>query len=312
MTTTETATLPAVAEPRFQSRTPVALPRPQAPAVVPQGDHMSSMMEMARMLAGAKQAIPSAYQQNPGAVVLALGFAESRGLDILTVVGSVAFVGGKPIIDATLQRALAKRAGYVVRITRADDQAATVEIHEGGQKLGEATYTIGHAQAAGLAGKDNWRKNTEDMLVARATTRAIRRFAPDVMTGVLAQDEADELDPTTVAAQPSPVAAIDPAPVQPAQEAVQEPTVATQAEPEVVDAEVVETAEPEAAGTFTVDASEAPWADIDALKADLKRFGLTQAEAIQAAQAADRSVTGLPGILTSSAGSAAVLALGGA
>lgn len=305
MTDTPTA-VPAVAEPIFHARqTAVALPRPQAPAVVPQGDHMTSMMEMARMLAGAKQAIPRDYQQNPGAVVLALGFAESRGLDILTVVGSVAFVGGKPIIDATLQRALAKRAGYLVRITRADEQAATVEIHEGGQKLGEATYTIANATAAGLAGKDNWRKNTEDMLVARATTRAIRRFAPDVMTGVLAQDEADELDPTTVAAQPAPVvAAIESAPAgaeAPGVGAPAEPApAAATTEPDVIEAEVVEPAEP------------GPWADIDALKADLKTFDVTQAAAIQAAQNADRTVTGLAGILTSPAAAAAVLALGAA
>lgn len=302
MTTTDTEIMPAVAEPRFQARTPVALPRPQAPAVVPQGDHMSSMMEMARMLAGAKQAIPSAYQQNPGAVVLALGFAESRGLDILTVVGSVAFVGGKPIIDATLQRALAKRAGYTVRITRADDEAATVEVHEAGQKLGEATYTIGHAQAAGLTSKDNWRKNTEDMLVARATTRAIRRFAPDVMTGVLAQDEADEFDPTTVAAQPSPVAEIaatgaeapgTPTPVEPA------PVAAP--EPEVIDAEVVDQPTP--------DVPVGPWADSEQLKAALKDAGVTQVTAIQTAQQIDQRIGNLAGIVGHPEASAAVQAL---
>lgn len=298
MTDTQTAQVPAVAEPMFHARTPVALPRPQAPAVVPQGDHMSSMMHMATQIAAAGDAIPACYRGKPGAVVLAIGFAEARQLDILTVLANVTPINGKPTIDATLQRSLAERAGYDVRVTRVDADAATVEIHRGGQILGSATYTMENARTAGLASKDNWRKNPEAMLVARATTRAMRWFAPSVMTGVVAQDEAEDQDPTTVAAQPSPVAAIDPAPVQAAQETVQEPTVATQAAPDVVDAEVVD--QP------TLDGTTGPWTDSDQLKAALRAAGITQTQAIQHAQTIDPAIGSLAMIVATPAAASAV------
>jgi hypothetical protein len=273
--TTTQANTPAV----FTTTGPVALARPAAPAAVPATDHLGSMMEMARMLAAAKQAIPSAYQQNPGAVMLALGFAESRGLDILTVVGSVAFVGGKPIIDATLQRALAKRGGYTIKVTEASTESATVEVWENGVQLGAATYTIADATTAGLAGKDNWRKNPEDMLVARATTRAIRRHAPDVMTGVLAQDEADEADPTAVAATP----AVAPPPAVPAIEAAPQP----------------EPAQPPLAAAEPATPIDGGWSTVDDLKNELKAAGITQAVAIGHATTVDPTVSGLAHIITS-------------
>lgn len=311
MTTTETAAVPAVTEPRFQARTPVALPRPQAPAAVPANDRLATVMAMADKIAAAGAAVPKDYARNPGAVVLAIGFAEARGHDILTVLANVSFLNGKPLIDATFQRAEAIRLGYDVRITHADEQSATAEVWRGGEKRGEATYTIEHARAAGLAGKQNWRQNPEDMLVARATTRAIRRHAPDVMTGVLTRDEAEDQDPTTVAAQPAAVAAIDPAPVQPAQETAQEPTLAVQAQPEavaapldgptVIDADVVD--EP------TLDTPTGPWTDSEELKAALRAASITQTAAIQTAQQIDPSCGSLAMVVASPEASAAVQAL---
>lgn len=40
-----------------------------------------------------------------------------------------------------------------------------------------------------LHGKDNWRNHPEDMLVARAKSRAARRFAPDLFVGVYSTEE---------------------------------------------------------------------------------------------------------------------------
>ena len=39
------------------------------------------------------------------------------------------------------------------------------------------------AQAAGLTGKDNWKKYPSDMLFARAISRGARRFAPGIFGG---------------------------------------------------------------------------------------------------------------------------------
>jgi hypothetical protein len=149
-------------------------------------------MRRAQAVASAGDTIPRSYRGKPGAVLLADEWARARGLDLLTALQTVAFIDGKPVIDATMQRALAKRAGYIAKVVAASVTEATVEVWEGDEKLGTATYTIEEAKSAGLLGKNNWKQNPKSMLVARATTQAIRWHAPDVMTGVFTEEEIDE------------------------------------------------------------------------------------------------------------------------
>lgn len=176
--------------------TPVLRARPTralAPAPAAEADaQLDVAMRRAQAVASAGDTIPRSYRGRPGAVLLADEWARARGLDLLTALQTVAFIDGKPVIDATMQRALAKRAGYVAKVVAASVTEATVEVWEGDEKLGTATYTIEEAKAAGLLGKNNWKQNPKSMLVARATTQAIRWHAPDVMTGVFTEEEIDE------------------------------------------------------------------------------------------------------------------------
>ena len=176
--------------------TPVLRSRPTralAPTPAAEADaQLDVAMRRAQAVAAAGDAIPRSYRGKPGAVLLADEWARARGLDLLTALQTVAFIDGKPVIDATMQRALAKRAGYVAKVVAASVTEATVEVWEGDEKLGTATYTIEEAKSAGLLGKNNWKQNPKSMLVARATTQAIRWHAPDVMTGVFTEEEIDE------------------------------------------------------------------------------------------------------------------------
>lgn len=186
-------------QPVLRSRTqPATAPVPASEADA----QLSVAMREANAIAKAGDAVPKGYRGNPGAVLLARAWAENRGLDILTALQTVSFVQGRPVIDATMQRALADQAGYRITIPTADAQRAIVRVVEKstGEVIGEATYTLEDAKVAGLTGKENWKKNPEDMLVARATTRAVRRFAPAVMVGLVAgEDELDEIAPDPVA-----------------------------------------------------------------------------------------------------------------
>lgn len=180
-------------QPVLRARTtPATAPVPASEADA----QLSVAMREANAIAKAGDAVPKGYRGNPGAVLLARAWADQRGLDILTALQTVSFVQGRPVIDASMQRALAKAAGYRVLIPQATPQAATARVVErsSGEVIGEATYTIDDAKRAQLTGKDNWKHNPEDMLVARATTRAMRRFAPEVMVGLVAgEDELDEI-----------------------------------------------------------------------------------------------------------------------
>nr|MBP8212037.1 hypothetical protein [Ilumatobacteraceae bacterium] len=129
------------------------------------------------------------------------------------------FVKGKPVVDATMQRALAERAGYSVEVQDGATEATAIVKGPRGVEVGRVTYTLDDARKAGLADKDNWRKHTREMLVAAATRLAIRWHAPSVLIGVGVVDDINDLE----AAAPS-VAPLAPAPEAPA---------------DVVDAEIV-------------------------------------------------------------------------
>ena len=185
--------------------------RQAQPPAVQQASHDVEMAK-ANAIAKAGDLLPRTYRGNPGAVLLAMDWADRVGLSVMDAIHGVAWVQGKPVIDATLLRALATRAGYRVLVTDASRESATAKVVlQTGETLGTVTYTIEDAKTAGLAGKDNWKKNPEDMLVARATSRAVRRYCSDALVGgALTEDEAEvlEVDVPTVTVT-APVADVD-------------------------------------------------------------------------------------------------------
>ena len=234
---------------------------PVAPATA-----ADAQWKLAVAMSKAGAMLPRHYQNNPGALMLLQQWSAVRGIDPLTAIQTVAFIDGKPVIDATMQRAMAKRAGYTVRVRSADATSATVEVSENGEVAGEATYTMADAETAGLAGKQNWKKNPVDMLVARATTRALRWHAPDAMLGVYSEDEAEQFDP---------VAQLEPEVTSGAEGSEGAPDPAPEV-PGVVEAEVVE-----------------PWEVTDAaLRDKAKEAGITQREVVDHASAVSTSTGG--------------------
>lgn len=171
-----------------------ALVRTQpAPAPVPTRSELGDQLAYATAIGDSRDALPDSYRKNPGAILLAREWANSRGLDLLTAIQNVNFFKGKPIVDASMQRALAERAGYRIIVSDTSPQAATVTvIDQNGVVLGTDTYGIEEAKLAGLTGKDTWRKYPTEMLVAAATRRALRWHAPSVLLGVYDRDELDD------------------------------------------------------------------------------------------------------------------------
>lgn len=164
----------------------------RAPAVTePDAAGLEVKLRHANAIAAAKQALPQSYANNPGAILLAQEWAAARNVDLLTTIQSVSFISGRPVIDATMQRALAMRAGYEIAIEVGED-AATCTLSKDGKEVGSSEYTMQDAQVAGLTSKDNWKKNPKAMLVARATAQTMRWHAPDVMVGVFTEDEIDD------------------------------------------------------------------------------------------------------------------------
>jgi hypothetical protein len=199
-------------------------------------DTLDVRMQTAVAIAKAGDMLPRAYRGQPGAILLAIDWAERHDLAVMDAIHGVAWVQGRPVVDSTLQRAMARNAGYDVRVTEATDTKATVRVLVNGSTVvGTASYTIDEARAAGLTGKDNWKKHTTDMLVARATTRAIKWFCAEALIGgALSPDEVDDLSDDPVAVLTATAEVVPPAPAP-------EPEVMRRDDDDVIeDAEVVD------------------------------------------------------------------------
>lgn len=106
------------------------------------------------------------------------------GLPPFASMTGIHIVNGKPTIGANLIATLVKNdPRYDYRVKRADNQACTLTWYEGGKAVGESTFTIEEANAAGLTTKATWKAYASDMLFARALTRGARRFAPGIFGG---------------------------------------------------------------------------------------------------------------------------------
>lgn len=221
-------------------------PRTTAPALAaPEASSFDVELQRATALARAGDVLPRAYRDRPGALLLVDQWARTRGIDTLTAIQTVAFIDGKPVVDAAMQRALAERAGYEVKVLAVTDEHAVVAIYRGGAELGREVYTLDDAKRAGLAQRDNWKKNPRNMMVARASTNALKFYAPSVLLGLgLAEDETPEPLEQLVA-QPDPQPEVEGEDIVDAEVIEPEPEVTVDPEP----AEDEPDAEPEEPST---------------------------------------------------------------
>ena len=119
------------------------------------------------------------------------------GLPPFASMSGIHIIKGKAVLGANVIATLiANDRRYAYRIKTPPGKEAelcVIEFLEDGQAVGQVNFTMQEAQAAGLTGKDNWKKYPSDMLFARAISRGARRYAPGIFGGapVYTPDEMD-------------------------------------------------------------------------------------------------------------------------
>lgn len=146
---------------------------------------LSEQVMFAKALADASL-LPESYRRQPSNVLYALQAADALGIHPMTAIQQVHVIKGKPSMSAELMRALVQRAGHRFRIVESTSQVATVEIvraddPEFPQRF---SFSMDDATRAKLTGKDSWRTFPTAMLLARATSSAVRAVCPDVLMGI--------------------------------------------------------------------------------------------------------------------------------
>lgn len=147
---------------------------------------LNARLKLAELLAKSTL-LPDDFRGSTANILAAQLAADSLDIALWTAMQEL-YVGprGKIGMSALLMRGLIIRAGHVFNVLASSENSATVQIH----RLGEAhprpavTYAMREAFTAGLVKADsNYHKQPAAMMLARATSRAARLYAADVVLG---------------------------------------------------------------------------------------------------------------------------------
>lgn len=125
---------------------------------------------------------------------------QELGIPPFASVQNVRMINGNPTLGANAMRGLIKRSGkYDYRITESTTETCTMvffeKVNDKMEQVGSVTYTLAEAQKAGLTSNPSWKKYPDDMLVARCTSKGLRRFCPDLsIATVYTPDELGEVE----------------------------------------------------------------------------------------------------------------------
>lgn len=148
---------------------------------------------------------PVAYRGKPGEATAAILAGAELGLSPLASLRAFDSIQGVIAPRAIALRAFVQSQGHDVWKVKSSETEAVMR----GRRLGssqeqESRWTVARAQALGLTGKDNWKKQPEAMLIARATAEVCRLVASDAILGMpYAFEELEDGDPGSPSSAPS-------------------------------------------------------------------------------------------------------------
>jgi hypothetical protein len=197
-------------------------PQPTRPTWIEVMDRGS---ELAEVIANT-DFVPRGLRGNQPAILAAILYGHEVGLEPMQSLAKIAVIEGRPSLSSEAQRALIYRAGHELWIEESTNTRATVAGRRRDSKITQrVTWTLDDAKKAQIGGKKNWQTYPRQMLVARATAELARQVFADVIGGMAATEELEDViepadTPTveTVDQEPKtrrrrrPVAAPDPQP----------------------------------------------------------------------------------------------------
>ncbi len=173
--------------------------------------------------------VPEAFRGKAVEATAAILAGAEVGLSPMASLRSFDIIQGTAAPRAMTLRAIAQSAGHEMWIEQStDDKAIVCGRRRGSERVERAVWTIQRAQRLKLTGKDNWQKQPQAMLLARATSECARLVAADAILGV--PYAAEEIEDSAAGADLSPVQEDRPRRV--ARRAIP-PTEPTTPEPEV-------------------------------------------------------------------------------
>lgn len=171
--------------------------------------NLAQAMEFARLLANSGM-VPKGYEQNPGAVLVAVQMGAELGLSPMQAVQNIANINGRPSLwgDAILAVVMGHRDFVDCEEMDLDEikeaGKAVCVVQRRGRKPTRATFSIDDAKTAKLWDKSGpWTQYPWRMLKMRARAFACRDAFPDALRGIHVAEEVHDVEAKVVEPVPS-------------------------------------------------------------------------------------------------------------
>lgn len=115
-------------------------------------------------------------------------YGHELGIPPMMALKNINIISGQLACNAQLMLSMALSRGVSYSVINETDKGCTIKFKRGDAEY-TATFDENDAKAAGLTGKDNWKKYAKDMYFWRACAKGIRRIAPDAVLGLYTRDE---------------------------------------------------------------------------------------------------------------------------
>lgn len=128
---------------------------------------------------------PAAYRGKPAEATAAILAGAELGFDPMASLRAFDSIQGVPAPKAMTLRSVTQKQGHRVLIAESTAERAVVRgLRRGETEWQESVWDLGRAKKMGLLDKDQWKKQPQAMLVARATAEVCRWIASDAIMGM--------------------------------------------------------------------------------------------------------------------------------
>ncbi len=129
--------------------------------------------------------VPAAFRDKPIEATAAILAGSEVGLSPMSALRSFDIIQGQAAPRAITLRAIVQSFGHVMTLTESTaTRCIMVGRRRGETESQRVVWTLDRAQQLGLTGKDQWKKQPQTMLVARATSELARLIAADAILGI--------------------------------------------------------------------------------------------------------------------------------
>lgn len=140
--------------------------------------------QMAQKLA-ATSFVPQSLRGKPGDITAAILAGAELGLKPMATLKSIDVIQGTPALRAHAMRAIVQQHGHEIELVESDDRHCVMRgRRKGSDSWQSVEWTIERAALMKLTDKGEWKKQPQNMLVARATGELCRLIASDALHGM--------------------------------------------------------------------------------------------------------------------------------